>query len=562
MSVLATLPAPDSDAVLHFLNRLTFGPRPGDISRIQGTGFSAWLEEQLHPELIADPAEARVREAHRLAFLDPEQLFLRYPPPNLQRREQERRRGADDRSMNPAAPRAAGAMRGSMLPALDSAEAARIQRGYRELGGHVVMATLVRHVESERQLLEVMTDFWTNHFNVFMGKQSVRYLTADYVERAIRPHALGRFEDLLLAVARHPAMLVYLDNAQSVAPGSRPPLPPLAGRPGRRGIGPRGPAAPGRRLDPEQMERLEQLRERMPTGLNENYARELLELHTLGVDGGYTQQDVQEVARILTGWGVSGPLGRARGRRALAFEFHDWAHDRGEKTVLGQPFPAGGGMDEGVRLLRILAAHPATARHISHKLCARFVADEPPDGCVDAATASYLSSRGDIREVVRAIVHSPDFWAPQYRRAKVKSPLEFVTSALRALGAQPDSTPRLGLVLQQLGQPLFAQQVPTGYPETAEEWVNSGALLDRMNVAMGIAAGRLPGITAPLETPIPATADRDALVARVNEVILGGRASERTLRVIREQIADSGDPGSARAMAVGLAIGSPEFQRQ
>jgi uncharacterized protein (DUF1800 family) len=557
----SSLPEPDSDAVLHFLNRLTFGPRPGDMARVQRMGFGAWLEEQLHPERIPDPVQDRVREVHRLAFLDPEELFRRYPPPNLQRIAQARRRRGEDGRPDPAA-RGPGAMGDSMAPALDSAEAARVQRGYRELGGHVVMATLARHVENERQLLEVMTDFWTNHFNVFMGKQSVRYLAADYVERAIRPHALGRFEELLQAVARHPAMLVYLDNAQSVAPGSRPPLPAFAGRPGRRGIGLRGPAGRGRVPDPEQMERLEQLRERMPTGLNENYARELLELHTLGVDGGYTQQDVQEVARILTGWGVSGPMSRARGRRALDFEFHDWAHDRGEKTVLGERFPAGGGMDEGVRLLRMLAAHPATARHLAHKLCARLVADEPPDGCVDAATAAYLRSGGEIREVIRAIIGSLDFWSPQYRRNKVKSPLEFLVSAIRALGAQPDSTPRLSLLLQQLGQPLFMQQVPTGYPETAESWMNSGALLDRMNAAMGIASGRLPGLLVQPGALIPATDDHDALVARVNQVILGGRGGERTLRVIREQIADLSDPGAARAMAVGLALGSPDFQRQ
>ena len=225
----------------------------------------------------------------------------------------------------------------------------------------------------------------------------------------------------------------------------------------------------------------------MPRGLNENYARELLELHTVGVDGGYTQQDVVDVARILTGWGIERP------DRGAAFEFHDWAHDRGEKTVLGVRFPAGHDMDEGLRLLGLLASHHATMHHVSHKLCARFVADDPPDGCVDAAVDAWHHSDGDIREVLRAIFRSPDFWAPQTRRAKVKTPLEFLVSAVRATGAVPDTTARLALVVARLGQPLFLQPAPTGYGEIQDDWVNAGALLNRMNVAVALAAGRLPG---------------------------------------------------------------------
>ncbi len=561
----ADFPSPDSAAVVHLLNRLAFGPRPGDIARVQRMGMAAWVEQQLAPTRTADPVEAEVRRAYETAFLSPAEQYRRFPPPNLAQRAARQQPG-DSGEMGPPPPvrprdrRPDDPMMDSG-PGADSMMLRQLARGRRELAGDVQMATLARHVLSERQLLEVMSDFWFNHFNVFLGKQAARWTTADYVERAIRPNALGRFADLLEATATHPAMLVYLDNAQSVRPGARPALPPnLMGR---------RPGAPrGRPVDEaREMQQLREVFERMPTGINENYARELLELHTLGVDGGYTQADVQNVARILTGWSIAGP-GRVGARlgtdpnRILTFEYRDWAHDREEKVVLGRTFPAGGGIEEGRELLRMLAAHPATARHISHKLCARFVADSPPDGCVDAAVVAWRRSDGDIREVVRAIVRSEDFWAPTNRRAKVKSPLEFVVSALRATLARPDTTARLSVVLQQLGQPLFLQQVPTGYPETSEEWVNSGALLARMNVAMGFASGRMPGLAGNLDSIVPPERDLDALIARINAVILGGQASPNTLRVLREQVADARDPRQARTMAVAFALGSPDFQKQ
>jgi uncharacterized protein (DUF1800 family) len=525
-------PQADSAHVLHLLNRLAFGPGPRDIARVQQMGYRRWLDEQLQPDRIADTVQEVVRRQYALAFEPPAQLWREYPPPQLVR-QLARRSGRADQ-VQP------GGQQDSML-------IRRTQQAQRQLGGQVVMATLARHIASERQLQEVMTDFWFNHFNVFIGKNQDRWLTADYVEHAIREHALGRFEDLLMAVAKHPAMLVYLDNAVSVAPGSRPAPPQRRGfflfRPFR--------SRPRIRPVPPAAQR------RGATGINENYGRELLELHTLGVDGGYTQQDVQNAARILTGWGVSNPL-----RGGFQFEYHDWAHDESEKMVLGVKFPSGHGMDEGERLLRMLAAHPSTARHIAHKLCARFVADDPPDGCVDHAVAAWMQTNGDIRAVILAIVESDDFWAPETMRAKLKSPLEFVVSALRATGAGPDTSARLGFVLGQLGQPLFMQQVPTGYPERMDEWVSSGALLNRMNVAVAIAAGRLPGMSVDLEPLIPMTTDRDALVASVNAVILGGQATQNTLRVIRQQIDDVADARNARSLAVGLALGSPDFQKQ
>src|SRR5213078_3278950 len=291
---------------------------------------------------------------------------------------------------------------------------ARPMQEFRELGGELQQLAIVRAAISERQLREVMVDFWANHFNVFVGKGADRFLTPSYIEETIRPNALGRFEDLLIATAKSPAMLFYLDNAQSVAPGATPP-----------------------RRQP-----------RAPRGINENYARELLELHTLGVDGGYTQQDVIAVARVFTGWGIDRP------QRGAGFAFHAWAHDRGEKQVFGMRF-RGGGMEEGIRLLKLLAMQHATMHHVSQKLCARFVRDDPPDGCVDAAVDAWHRSNGDIRAILRAIFTSPDFWAPQALRAKVKTPLEFVVSAVRATGATPDSTLRLAQVVSRLGEPLY-----------------------------------------------------------------------------------------------------------
>ena len=504
------------DSAAHALNRLAWGPRPGEADQVAATGVLAWIERQLSPERIPDDALLARERTFTVLRVDGTDLARRFV---AARREQVARR-RDDTTAIAAPPR-------------PGTEAAALRR----LGAETQQLAVVRAVLSERQLYEVLVDFWTNHFNVFYAKGADRYLLPAHIEETIRPHAVGRFEDLLLATARSPAMLFYLDNAQSVAPGARPPIPPRAAR----------------RLTAEQREMVAQ---RMPQGLNENYARELLELHTLGVDGGYTQDDIVNVARILTGWGIERP------NQGAGFAFREWAHDRGEKVVLGERFPRGQGMDEGVRLLRMLARHPATMHHVSRKLCARFVADDPPDGCVDAAVAAWRASAGDVRSVVRAIVGTPDFWSPAARRAKVKSPLEFVVSALRATGAAPDSSLRLAQLVGRLGQPLYLQSAPTGWPETQADWVNAGALLARMNAAVALAAGRLPGAEVDLPAVLPRTADHAAFVDLVNERLLAGSMSDRTRAVILDQLRGVTDPVQARALAVGLAIGGPEFQRQ
>ena len=412
----------------------------------------------------------------------------------------------------------------------------------RRFAAQVQQLAVVRAALSQRQLYEVMVDFWTNHFNVYFAKGADRFLTPDYIEHTIRPHAMGKFEDLLIATAKSPAMLFYLDNWESVAPGATPPVVAHARRRAWISVGAQH-AAP---LPPA----------RAPKGINENYARELLELHTLGVDGGYDQHDVIEVARIFTGWSIRRP------QQGGDFEFHDWAHDTGDKQVLGIEFERGHGMDEGIRLLELLANHPATIHHVSRKLCQRFVSDDPPDGCVDDAVAAWQRTRGDIREVLRAVFHGPDFWSTVNVRAKVKTPLEFVVSAARATAADPDTTPRLAQMVARLGEPLYLHVAPDGYPEKEDAWVNSGALLDRMNAAVALAAGRLPGAAATLDSVAPVTADPQQLIADIDDAILGGTMSENTKRVIGGQVSDIKDPVQARALAVGLAIGGPEFQRQ
>jgi uncharacterized protein (DUF1800 family) len=530
------------DSANHVLNRLGYGATPGQVDAMAREGVLSWIDRQLGVDQVDDPALSDIRNHFSVLTTSPDDLLRTYIGLQMERRAR-KRDAADDSTMTPEE-------RMRRMPP----EA----RELRAIGGELQQLVVLRAVRSDHQLAEVMADFWTNHFNVFYGKNLDRVYLPEYVEHTIRPRALGRFEDLLMATAQSPAMMVYLDNAQSVALGSRPPRagrfdrPAGLGRPGRFGrLGaiPRFPA-PGRQTPPEAAQ------QRMPTGLNENYARELMELHTLGVDGGYTQKDVTEVARILTGWSVARPL------QGGDFTFNDWAHDRGAKTVLGVEFPEGHGKDEGMRLLRMLAQYPSTSHFVSGKLCARFVNDVPPDGCVDDAVRAWKRSDGDLREVLRAIFHSPDFWAPVNLGAKIKTPLEFVVSAVRAVGGTPDTTARLAQSVTRLGEPLYLHVAPNGYPERQDDWVNSGALLNRMNFAMALAANRLPGVQVALDAVLRVSSDHTVLVDAVDRLILGGRMSPQTRKVILDQLADVPDPVNARALAVGLAIGGPEFQRQ
>jgi len=489
------------DSAFHALNRLAYGARPGEADSVAQFGVMKWIERQLDADHVSDTRLAEREREFKILDYDRADLAGRYRDAVRERQRMQREFG----DSFPLSNRRGGQ---GVRPAP--------MREFRELGGELQQLAVVRAALSERQLREVMVDFWTNHFNVFVGKGADRFLLPSYIEETIRPRALGRFEDLLIATAQSPAMLFYLDNAQSVAPGSEPPR--------------------MRRFNPD----------RMPRGINENYARELLELHTLGVDGGYTQQDVIEVARIFTGWSIERP------ELGAGFVFHDWAHDGGTKHVFGMTFHDDG-KGEGIRLLKYLAMQHATMHHVSTKLCARFVADEPPDGCVDAAVAAWQQTQGEIRAVLRAIFTSPDFWAPQAVRAKVKTPFEFVVSAIRAASVDPDTSPKLAQLVARLGEPLYQQPAPTGYAETEAHWVNSGALLARMNAAMLIAKQC---------SSIPVLDDHPQLVDTIDAKLLGGTMSAHTKSVILEQLADITDPEQARVMAVGLALGGPDFQRQ
>ncbi|HET7613250.1 MAG TPA: DUF1800 domain-containing protein, partial [Gemmatimonadaceae bacterium] len=385
-----------------------------------------------------------------------------------------------------------------------------------------------RAVASERQLQEVMTDFWENHFNIYAAKGAPEpYYLVDFDQNVIRPNALGKFRDLLEAVAKSPAMLFYLDNARSMADSTRPTLAGSGRREvgrGRRGIG--GILIP--RAIPQQRPQQQQQQKKQRQGLNENYGRELLELHTLGVDGGYTQQDVINVARAFTGWTIKPPA------QGGGFIFRPQVHDAGEKIVLGHKLAAGRGEEDAEDVLDILAKSTATAHFISYKLARRFVSDSPSKALVDHAAQVYLKTDGDIREVLRAIITSPEFFSQQAFRSKVKSPFEVVVSAMRSLNAAPDSTPRTAQVIAYLGQPIFGHQAPNGWPETGESWMNTGAILNRINFGMAAAAGRLPGANL---RALPAldtvrSAPREKQVDAVVATILNGMTSPDTRAVL------------------------------
>lgn len=510
------------DSARHVLDRLGYGPSPGNVELVATTGVMRWVESQLATNQPGGALTERERKFKVLGVSTRDMVAMHA--------NQVRRVVTDTGSTRRTPAR-------TMTDAPDG-------RTLRSLNAELAALTLIRAVEAEDQLHEVLADFWLNHFNVFVNKGFDRAYFRDHLERTIRPNSMGTFSALLIATAHSPAMLFYLDNVQSVAAR----MGDATDRTARVEM-----AARRRHVDPA---RAAAAALRAPSGLNENYARELLELHTVGVGGGYTQQDVIDVARILTGWSVG------RGDQAPGFVFNARLHDRGAKRVLGMSFPAGGGEEEGARLLSMLAMHPATMRHVSGKLCARLVSDQPAAGCIDAAVAAWEASRGSITDVIRAIAHDPDFWAPANHREKLKTPLEFVVSAVRAIGAHPDGTPRLAQQVALLGQPMFQQSVPTGYPESQEAWTNSGALLARMNFAIALAAGRIPGVSMDLDRVLPATPDLAALINAIERDLLGGALGTRTRETIAREIQGMTDPRAARAKAIGLALGGPEFQRQ
>jgi uncharacterized protein (DUF1800 family) len=504
------------------LNRLTFGPRPGDAAEVRKLGLKKWIDRQLHPERIAENPElvAKLETLDSLRMSSAE-LVRNYPAPQIVRQmvngqipfptDPERRRmiqkiadkieqkqGDDAAARLPAATplnqllspqeikslrtgtqeqRLAalqalppetqdeviaalpGGMRQALMPIAPPALRRKIeltQGPQQVVARDLAEGKLLRAIYSNRQLDEVLADFWFNHFNVYLDKGADRYLVTEYEQKVIRPRVLGKFRDLLEATAKSPAMLFYLDNWQSVGPNA--PLP--------RG----GAAKKGAR------------------GLNENYGRELLELHTLGVDGGYTQKDVTEVARCFTGWSIMQP------QRGGEFVFARRQHDDGEKIVLGVRIPAGGGIHDGAKVLDIVAHHPSTAHFISKKLAQRFVADDPPESLVARMAQTFQKTDGDLRAVMQTMLDSKEFWSEGAYKSKMKSPLEMVASAVRAVNGNVDFAFALASQVAQLGEPLYRKVEPTGYSNSSQEWLNSAGLLARMNFALQLAGGKVPGV--------------------------------------------------------------------
>jgi uncharacterized protein (DUF1800 family) len=484
------------------------------VQRVRSIGLDKWIDLQLHPERINDNRIDTFVSQYPALNADQNDLLRQYADQQRQRREIKRDRADTTRAMSAEDMAAMQQLR-------------QQQNSRRQVVTQLQSSRVARAVASERQLQEVMTDFWENHFNIYAAKgQPEAYYLVDFDQNVIRPRALGKFRDLLEEVAKSPAMLFYLDNARSMADSTQP---TLAGGGRRQAGGVRGGIGGifGPMRVPVQRPPQQQQQRKRP-GLNENYGRELLELHTLGVDGGYTQQDVINVARAFTGWTIKPPA------QGGGFIFRPQVHDAGAKVVLGHRLSAGRGMEDAEDVLDILARSPATARFISFKLARRFVSDSPSKALVDRAAQVFLRTDGDIREVVRTIVTSPEFFSQRAFHSKVKSPFEVVVSAARALDAPPDSTPRSAQVIAYLGQPIFGHQAPNGWPETGDAWMNTGAILNRINFGMAAAAGRLPGATIgglPLLDTVR-TAPREKQVDAVVATILNGMASPDTRAVL------------------------------
>ena len=618
----------EEQRALHALNRLTFGPRPGDLQKVMDTDVNDWIEQQLHPEEIADSVLDGKLGPLRTLRMSTRDLVQTFPNKNLvktaaegkiplptdplirsiyevqisilaerQKQDQAARDGKtldadikakmDKQNQDAVAAQSdgilalqkekrmeailalppdqrrlfvtniRGAQRERLLAELppDQREAFLAMTGQvNVVVSELQQAKLLRALYSERQLQEVMTDFWFNHFNVYLNKEADQYLVTAYERDVIRTHALGKFKDLLLATAQSPAMLFYLDNWLSVGPKSPVAVAALVANKGK----------PGKAIP----------------GLNENYGRELMELHTLSVNGGYTQHDVTELARVLTGWTIQ-PL-----EQGATFQFDPKKHDPGDKVVLGQTIPENG-VNEGLQVLDMLAHHPNTAKFIARKLAMRFVADNPPPALVDRLAQKFLSTDGDMREVLRTLFKSPEFWSAKAYHAKVKTPFEFVISSLRATGTDLNNPGPLLGILNKMGMPLYLMQPPTGYSMAESTWMNSEALIDRMNYALALSNGQVGGTNfdagrlLALGTltsrgfPRPHSSDSDnergqeTALLLLENALLNGEISATTQKAIRRQLDDPqvaahalDDPKRTLNTMTALVIGSPEFQHR
>ena len=460
---------------LHALNRLGFGPRPGDVEALLDRGIESYIDGQLDPKPDA-ALDARLAPFNNTLKLTTTQVLVTY---------------ADS-----------GNQTASIQAYLDNLHNAK----------------LVRSVHTTNQLEEALADFWFNHFNVNINDNFVRYSIQSYERDAIRPNALGKFETLLKATAEHPAMLYYLDNYLSQA---------------------------GRTVNGV-----------LVSGLNENYGREILELHTVGVDAGYTQADVYDAARAFTGWGIDN---LARGGNFL---YSPARHDTGSKSIFGLQLAAGGGKDDGDRLIRYLATHPSTARFISTKLARRFVADQPPASLVDRMTQAWLSSDGDLREVMRAMIGSSEFWAEAFSvTGKPKTPFEYVVSSIRAIGGEVAAARGAVAYLSQMGEPLYQCIPPTGYADRGDEWLNPSSQLYRMNFALDLAQGLVNGVAVNVRNfAVGADLTNPQSVAKsANNAVYGGTLLASTIDASSRVDTRIASPSSAVRVSA-LLLASPDTQ--
>jgi uncharacterized protein (DUF1800 family) len=559
------------EATLHALNRLGYGPRPGDIERIRQMGLEKWIEQQMHPDSIDDSELDERLQKYPTLMMSSTRLLDKFPPPNQAVKKegitkaefkdqlQEKRRDALDQ------------VKKSGNDNLDRAQQqlAKMQ-GPDRIVTELSMAKLDRAVYSKRQLEAVMEDFWFNHFNIFANKGVDKWLVTSYVRDTIRPHTMGKFQDLLIATAKSPAMLFYLDNWLSADPaafqrtqremaqrraryqgifgGGTPPAP-------RTFPGP-SPVPPPNGAAAKKEER----------GLNENYGREVMELHTLGVDAGYTQKDVIAMAECLTGWTVHEP------RKDPEFFFDERIHAQGKKIVMGRTFDSGG-MKDAEEALKFLANHPSTGIFLSRELARHFVSDNPPQSLIDRMAENYAETHGDIRSLLKAMIYSPEFWSRDTYRAKVKTPFELVASTARVLKADVAVGLPLAQWVGRMGEPLFLCQPPTGYSDKAETWVNTGALLNRLNFALAFASDKMAGVTVDLKALLGAEALREpnAALGRSIEFFLGGQVSPTTRQTLESRLSDPqilqarlDDPVKQvnEGLVAGLVLGAPEFQRR
>jgi len=611
------------EAILHALNRLGYGPRPGDVERVRQIGLAKWIEQQLNPNSIDDKALTARLENFPTLTMSTSRLLEEYPQPKQaekqaarQAQTEQRRSDADaativrdmqesrrlapneeaatDSAAPPATPsalsdsnaaapmkedpaasdsatRGAGTLRAgthgagkrdvlggpdpNAVPRAIADDSKRPQRVIEELG----MAKVTRAIYSERQLQQVMDDFWFNHFNVFAGKGEDRWYLTSYERDVIQPHAFGKFKDLLTATAKSPAMLFYLDNFLSADPRAADRQAAERARRQQMRRGEFGRPWPPRPQPQGQVKK-------NVRGLNENYGRELMELHTLGVDGGYTQKDVTEVARCFTGWTIDRP------RQNPEFKFDERLHDPDPKFVLGKKIHAGG-MKDGEEVIDLLVHDASTARLISTKLARRFVSDNPPLELVERMAKTFRSSDGDIRGVLKTMIYSPEFWSREAYRAKIKNPFELVASAVRALGTDVDTPMPLVQWVGRIGEPLYQCQPPTGYADKADAWVNTGALLSRLNFSLTLAGNKVRGARTDVTSLLGMESANDPKTAldRAVGVFLGGQVATTTVETLQKQLdspqvlqAKLDDPVKQVDLGVvaGLVLGAPEFQRR